>query len=168
MVASARAIGLPAGRGHAAAETFPIVSMVIAAVTLVAGPGLAALQSAFAVPAQADVMTSAAALGGGLSSVVTISTVLPALTLFAPLALIGILAYAASGAAQARGQPRPALFTLPGAAALARVKDAVRSAAVPEQYRSIINPRALEAAAIGGRPVLWLGTLVALTFAVTR
>jgi hypothetical protein len=168
MVAAARAIGLPAGRGHSSTETFPAVSAVIAAVTLVAGPALAAFQSVFANPAQADVMPSGPGFGGGLSSVVTVSTVLPALTLFAPLLLIGILAYSAAGAAGARGQPRPALFTLPGSAALARAREAMRSAAVPEQYRSIVNPRALEAAASGGRPVLWLAALVALAFAVTR
>jgi hypothetical protein len=82
--------------------------------------------------------------------------------------LIGFLGYAAAGATGARGQPRPALFTLPGTAAFARARDAVRSAAVPEQYRSIVNPRALEAAASGGRPVLWLAALVALAFAITR
>jgi hypothetical protein len=168
MVAGARAIGLPAGRGHAATETFPAVSMVIAAVTLVAGPGLGAFQSVFANPAQGDVMPSAAALGGEVTSVVTVSTVLPALTLFAPLLVIGAFAYIAAGAAAARGQPRPALFSLPGAALVARVRDVVRSAAVPEQYRSIVNPRALEAAASGGRPVLWVAALVSLGFAVTR
>jgi hypothetical protein len=168
MVAAARAIGLPAGRGHAATETFPAVSAVIAAVTLVAGPALAAFQSVFANPAQADLMPSASGFGAGVASVVTVSTVLPALTLFAPLLLIAIVAYTAAGAAGARGQPRPALFALPGSAALARAREAVRSVTVPEQYRSIVNPRAFEAAASGGRPVLWLAALVALAFAVTR
>jgi hypothetical protein len=168
MVAAARAIGLPAGRGHSAAETFPAVSAVIAAVTLAAGPGLAAFQSVFANPAQVDVMPSAPGLGGGLTSVVTVSTVLPALSLFAPLLVIAILGYLLAGAAAARGQSRPAVFALPGSAALARVREVLRSAAVPEQYRSIIDPPALEAAASGGRPLLWLAALVALAFAVTR
>jgi len=39
---------------------------------------------------------------------------------------------------------------------------------VPDQYRSIVNLRGLEKAAAGGRPVLWLATLVALAFAVNR
>jgi hypothetical protein len=39
---------------------------------------------------------------------------------------------------------------------------------MPEQYRSVLDLRALEAAAIGGRPVLWLASLAALAFAVTR
>jgi hypothetical protein len=51
---------------------------------------------------------------------------------------------------------------------MARIWDEIRAAAVPEQYRSIVNPRALEAAAAGGRPLLWLSALVALAYAVTR
>jgi hypothetical protein len=42
------------------------------------------------------------------------------------------------------------------------------AAAVPEQYRSIVNPRALEAAVAAGRPLFWLASLAALGFAVTR
>ncbi|TAN31888.1 hypothetical protein EPN29_11845 [bacterium] len=168
MVAAARAVGLPAGRGHAARETHPRVAMAIAALTLVAGPALAALQSVFANPAQANVMPLAGALSGSLTSVVTVSTVLPALTLLAPLLVLGVLAYGFAGAAQVRGQARPPLFAVPGAGGIARARELVRSAAVPEQYRSILNLRALEAAATGGRPVLWLAALVALAFAVSR
>jgi hypothetical protein len=169
MVAAARAIGLPAGRGHPVSETFPRAAMAIAALTLVAGPGLALVQSAFANPAQADVMPLAGgSLGGGLTSVVSISTVLPVVTLFMPLLVLGALGYAFAGALSGRGQPRPPLFAMPGAAALERMREFVRAVAVPEQYRSIVNPRALEVAAAGGRPLLWLAALVALAYAVTR
>jgi hypothetical protein len=44
----------------------------------------------------------------------------------------------------------------------------LRSATVPEHYRSIVNPSALEKAAAGGKPLLWLAALVALAFAVNR
>jgi len=44
----------------------------------------------------------------------------------------------------------------------------IRAATVPEQYRSILSVRELEAAAVGASPVLWLAALVALAFAVTR
>src|SRR5260221_5897912 len=54
MVAGARGIGLPAGRGRPVIDTFPRVSMAIAALTLVAGPALAVIQATFASPAQAD------------------------------------------------------------------------------------------------------------------
>jgi hypothetical protein len=65
-------------------------------------------------------------------------------------------------------QSRPALFDLPAARALARVRSTAAALSVPEQYRSIFNPRALEMAVAGGRPLLWLASLVALAFAVTR
>lgn len=169
MVAAARAIGLPAGRGHAANETFPRIAMALAALILVAGPALPVIVSGFAIPAQAGVMQDVAgSLGGGLVSVNTVQTALPALTLFAPLLLLGAIAYGITGVFRARGQARPPVFPIPGAAAFGRLRDAVRSATVPEQYRSIVNPRALEMAAAGGRPLLWLAGLAALAFAVNR
>jgi hypothetical protein len=169
MVAAARAIGLPAGRGHPASETFPGVAMAIAALIIVAGPALPLLLSAFAIPAQTDVMpTPAGVLGGNLISVVTVQSELPALTLLAPLVLLGAIAYGITGVLGLRTQPRPPLFSIPGAVAFGRLRDSIRSASVPEQYRSILDPRALERAAAGGRPLLWLAGLVALAFAVNR
>jgi hypothetical protein len=168
MVAAARAIGLPAGRGRAANETFPRVAMALAGMILVAGPALPLVLSAFALPAQADVMPAAAgSLGGGLVSVVTIQTELPALTLFAPLLLLAAIAFGVTGVS-VRSQARPPLFSIPGISTFERLRDAARGATVPEEYRSILNPRALERAAAGGRPLLWLAGLVALAFAVNR
>ncbi len=169
MVAAARAIGLPAGRGHPASETFPRIAMALAALTLVAGPALAVVQSAFASPAQADVMPfPGGAVTGGLTSVLSVSTVLPVVTLFIPLLVLGALAYGAAGAFKIRGGARPPLFETPGAVAIGRMRELVRAAVVPEQYRSIFNPRAIEAAAAGGRPLMWLAALAALAYAVTR
>ena len=143
--------------------------MIVAALTLAAGPALAAIQAALANPAQADVMPLApGAVSGGLTSVVTVSTVLPALALFLPLLIIGVLAYGAAATAVIRTQSRPPLFEVPWAVARSRVRQAVASASVPERYRSILDLRALEAAAAGGRPLLWLASLVALGIAVTR
>ncbi|MDQ6876356.1 MAG: hypothetical protein M3082_01395 [Candidatus Dormibacteraeota bacterium] len=169
LVAAARAISLPAGRGHPATETFPAVATALAALVLVAGPGLAVMFSAFAIPAQSDIVaTPAGALGGSLTSVVTVQSELPALTLFAPLLLLGAIAFAVTGGFGIRGQARPPVIVMPGAGAFGRLRDAVRSAAVPEQYRSIVNLRGLENAAAGGRPLLWLAGLVALAIAVNR
>jgi hypothetical protein len=169
MVAGARATGLPAGRGRPTSETFPRVAITAAALTLAAGPALAAIQSAIANPAQAAVMPLPfGSLGGGLTSVVTVTTVLPVVTLFAPLLIIGVLAFGAANTALIRTQSRPPLLQIPAAAALDRVRRAVRSATLPEQYRSLVNPRAIEAAVSGGRPVLWLASLAALAYAVTR
>ncbi|HEY8863445.1 MAG TPA: hypothetical protein VIO37_04665 [Candidatus Dormibacteraeota bacterium] len=168
MVAGARAIGLPGGRGRPINESFPRVAMTIAALTVAAGPALAVLQYVFT-RAQADVMPNAqGALSGGFTSVVTVSTVLPAVALFVPLLIIGVLAFGAANMAVIRTQPRPPLFTIPGAGAIARVRSELASASVPEQYRSIVNLPALEAAAAAGRPLLWIASLAALGFAISR
>jgi len=169
MVAGARATGLPAGRGRPISETFPRVAMAVAALTIAAGPALAVIQSALANPAQAAVMPLPfGSLGGGLTSVVTVTTVLPVVALFAPLLVIGVLAFGAANTALIRTQARPPLLGLPVAAAVVRLRNAVRSATVPDQYRSLISAQTLETAVAGGRPVLWLAALVALAFAVTR
>jgi hypothetical protein len=188
MVAAARAVGLPAGRGHPAIETSPRTAMVLAVVLLIAGAALPVVVSLLALPAQADVMPRTAGLGSGLVSVTTVQTELPALTLFAPLLLLGAIAYGITGGfGPQRGSRRPAVvadqnatstsrsaptrppvFSVPGLEAPKRWLDAARSAAVPDQYRSIVNFRALEKAAAGGRPMLWLAALVALAYAVNR
>jgi hypothetical protein len=169
MVAGARATGLPAGRGRPTNETFPRVAMTVAALTLAAGPALAAFQSAFANPAQADVMASApGSVSGGLTSVVTVSTVLPVVALFVPLLIIAVIAYGAAGTALIHTHSRPPAFEIPWTVARSRIRRALVAASVPERYRTIFNVRALETAAVSGRPVLWLASLVALGFAVTR
>jgi hypothetical protein len=169
MVGGARAIGLPGGRGHPAAETFPRVAMVVAAMTMVAGPALAAIQLGFANPVAAQVMqATAGSLSGGLTSVVTVSSSLPVVTLFVPLLGMVVLFYAITNMSAIHTQARPPIFTLPTPNVLDRARAAIRSATVPEQYRTVLSVRELEAAAAGGRPVLWLAALIALAFAVTR
>ena len=92
MVGGARAIGLPGGRGHPEAETFPRLSLAIAAGIFIAGPAAAAIQLGYADPVAAEVMPgSASSLGGGLISIVTVSSVLPVVTLLIPLLLLAIL-----------------------------------------------------------------------------
>jgi hypothetical protein len=169
MVGGARAIGLPGGRGHPAEETFPRISLLIALLALVAGPALAAVKVAYADPVAAEVMpSSAGTLTGGLTELVTVSSVLAVVTLFVPLLLLGVVAYVIAGTSTIRTQARPALFQAPAAAAVARMRKAISTATVPEQYRTVLNMRELEVAASAGHPVLWLGALVALGFAVTR
>jgi hypothetical protein len=67
-----------------------------------------------------------------------------------------------------RVQARPALFPLPATELFVRVREQLRAATIPDQYRSLVDLRALEAAATRGGPLLWLAALVALAFAVTR
>ena len=141
--------------------------MGIALLTLLAGPAIAAVQTGFANPVATEVM-STTALGGGLTTVVTVSSVLPAVTLFAPLLILGILVYAVAGTSAIHTQARAALFKLPEGGIWQRARETVRALTVPEQYRSILNIRELEIAAVGGQPLLWLAALAALAFAVTR
>jgi len=169
VVAGARAIGLPGGRGHPATETFPVASMSIALLMIIAGPALALLQSGFANPVAVEVMRSqSASLGGGLTSVVTTSSLLPVVTLFIPLLVIAVAVYFATNTRAIRTQARPALFAPPTVELAQRVRAAFRNATVPEEYRSIFNLRELESAAARGNPIVWLVALVALGFAVTR
>src|SRR5665213_71415 len=50
MVAAARAVGLPAGRGHPAIETFPRTAMALAAVLVIAGAALPLVVTTLALP----------------------------------------------------------------------------------------------------------------------
>jgi hypothetical protein len=169
IIGAARAIGLPAGRGHPVSETAPRVAMGLAAVTVVAGPALGLVLAILAMPALNDVMPAETGVpAAGVESVVTVSTVLPALALFTPVMLLAVLAYIGAGPPVVRAQARPALFTLPATELFGRMRAQVRAATIPDQYRSLVDLRALEAAATGGGPLLWLAALVALAFAVTR
>jgi hypothetical protein len=169
IIAAARAVGLPAGRGHPASETEPRVAMGLALAIVVAGPALGLVLAGLATPAQAVVMPAPAGVSlGSVTSVVTVSTVLPAVVLFTPVLLLAVLAYYYGGRMTVRAQARAAFVVLPGTDRLARLREELRRATVPAQYRSLVDLRALEAAATGGGPLLWLAALVALAFAVTR
>ncbi|TMB96318.1 MAG: hypothetical protein E6J40_10105 [Chloroflexi bacterium] len=169
IIGAARAIGLPGGRGHPVSETAPRTALGLAAVTVILGPMLGLLLAAVALPALGDVMQVPAGVSiANATSVVTVSTVLPAFALFTPVLVLALAAYIAAGPPPVKALARPALFTLPGTLFFARVREGVRTAAIPAQYRSLLDLRALEAAATGGGPLLWLAALVALAFAVTR
>lgn len=169
VVAGARAIGLPGGRGHPSAETLPAAAMTIALLTLIAGPGLALFASGFANPVAAEVMrSSASTLGGGATSIVTTSSLLPAVTLFVPLLVIAVAMYFATSTSAIKTQARPALFAVPSLRVVERLRVALQTATVPEEYRSIFSLRELETAAARGNPIVWVVVLLALGFAVSR
>ena len=107
-------------------------------------------------------------VGVRFSTVITTSTVLPAISLFLPLLLIAALAYPGMDAGRISAQPRPAVLQLDTPRWWWRLRDTAAAARMPDQYRSLWNPRQLELAASSARPVLWLAALVALAFAVTR
>ncbi|HKC19655.1 MAG TPA: hypothetical protein VKE27_08475, partial [Candidatus Dormibacteraeota bacterium] len=125
--------------------------------------------SGFAYPVAGVVMRSqATSLGGGLTSIVTTSSLLPAVTLFTPLLVIAVAVYFATNTKAIRTQARPALFAVPRLQVGDQVRAAWSRATVPEDYRSTFNLRALESAAGRGNPIVWLAALVALGFAVAR
>lgn len=168
IVASARAIGLEPAESSSPVA-YPRVAAAIALLTIVAGPALAALKAGLADPVVAEVMRPAAgALTPRLTEVVTTTTVLPALSLFLPLLVIGALAYPGIGTSHVTPEPRPAVLQLAAPRWWVQAKRLALAARVPEQYRSLVNPRELELAGSKGRPFLWLAALVALAFAVTR
>src|SRR5260370_1166219 len=130
---------------------------------------VAAVLAVLATPAQAVVMPAPPGVSlGSVTSVVTVSTVLPAVALFTPVVLLAVLAYYYGRPMTVRAQARAAFVVLPGTDRLARLSEELRRATVPAQYRSLVDLRAIEAAATGGGPLLWLAALVALAFAVTR
>ena len=168
--AAARSVGLPAGHGRPSTETFPAVAAVLGGLAVVTGPALG-LAFVAGATAAADVMTTQSGAGqNGVGSIVTVSTQIPAIALLGPLLLVGAiaLAFAKPIRSAARSESRPPLFRLYGAELYGRLAEQVRGAAVPGEYRSLFNPGALESAAAGGAPILWLASLVALAFAVTR
>src|SRR5207253_10426127 len=126
----------------------------------------AAFQLGFANPVAAEVMrSSAASLGGGPTSVITVSSVLPAVTLFAPLLVIALVAYSLSTTSAIKTQARLPLFKLPSFAAVDQARAALRSATFPGQYRPILTVRDLEPPAAGGGRVRCLAARVRLAFA---
>ncbi|HEV2217467.1 MAG TPA: hypothetical protein VGV88_07830 [Candidatus Dormibacteraeota bacterium] len=168
--AAARSVGLPAGRRRQASDALALVAAVLGVMVLASGPAVAALAS-LATDAIAGVM--ALPIGGLAAdpfSIITVSTRLPAAALFGPLLLLGAAAVALSkpGPTTTAAQSRAPLFTVPGIAVLTAMRERLRSLKVPQQYRSLFDPAAMEAVAAGGRPVLWLASLVALAVAVTR
>ena len=167
---AARSVGLTAGRRRQAPELLALVATVLGALVLAAGPAVAALAAMAADAISAVIPLPTGGLGPDAASIVTESTALPAVALFLPLLLLGAAAIAFSrpAAAPATAQSKAPLFELPGAAATAAFITRLRAWRVPEEYRSIFGASALETAAAGAQPALWIAALLALAIAITR
>jgi len=168
--AAARSVGLPAGRRRQATEGLTLVAAVLAVTVLAAGPAIAALASITS-DVIAGVMTlPTGGLAPDLLSIITVSTRLPAVALFGPLLLLAAVAVGLSkpGPATTAAQSKAPLFEVPGASLAVSLRDQLRAWTIPGQYRSLFDPLALERVAAGGRPLLWLASLVALAIAVSR
>ena len=166
--AAARSIRLPSGAPGQAPDGRPLVAAGLAVVALAAGPALGAVYATgFSI---AELVLPFTGATPALATVATVSTVLPAVVLLGPLLVITAVALALARPIDAtpRSELAPPLFSLAAARHLERAWASVRSASVPEQYRSMFNARALEGAVAAGRPVLWLTAVLALCIAVTR
>jgi formate hydrogenlyase subunit 3/multisubunit Na+/H+ antiporter MnhD subunit len=141
------------------------------------GVGIGVLETLLALPVAAEAIGSpASAVTGGYTAVVTASGGWAAVTLGAPLLLLAAGAALVSRSVWARWPARPValkpppppFLALPTSRLGARLTGAGRGLRLPEQYRSLVNPAALEAAAATGRPWLWGAITMALIIAVTR
>ncbi len=173
--AAARGLQLP-GRARGAEPSQSVYGAGLAGVALLAGGALAGvIVSGISVPAVAEVMTiPGGSIGGGLSAVVTLSGWWPALALGAPVAVLMAAIFAAGlrwGQAPAPARTAAAstpYFEPPWRGYPGRLVDAALSLRIPEQYRSLADLAAVEAAMARGQPVLWAVLLLVLAVAVNR
>ena len=146
------------------------------ALGLFAGVGLGVLDTLVAVPVAQESMGSAAsALTGSFTTVVTASGGWGALTLGSPLLILVLVAALLTRSTWSRellrtvgAEQPPPLFELPAFRPIGRLALRLKALALPGQYRSLLDPRALEAAATSGRPWFWAAVTLVLVVAVTR
>lgn len=174
--AAARALRLP-GRGRGAEPSASLPGAALAGVAALVGGALAGvLVGGISVPAVAEVMTfPVGAVSGGWFAVATLSGAWPAVALGAPVVvlLLGVLLFGVTGRAAEAERARPSaagkpLFELPWAGYPERLVDRAGGLRIPEQYRSLLDPGAIEAAMARGQPVLWAVLLLVLAVAVNR
>ena len=168
--AAARAMRLPPGTGLETGHPSSLPVLVLGLAMFVLGPALALLVNAIALPATNAVMSVApGVLSGGSTSVDTDSTAVPAVALFAPLLVLAAVGAFIAGrpSGPAREAVPPPLFRLPSTTLVSEGRPA-RSISIPDQYRSLVDLRSLEAAAARGRPLFWLAVVAALVIAVNR
>lgn len=175
VAAGARAWWLPAD-GEPAAARLSGVGAGLAVVALAGGAALGSLESALAIPAAAEVIAvPATALAASPSGVITASGAWPSLAFGVPMLLLG-------GIAVYLGRSRLAEGALPAArrrtvrpmiaSRLAGRLDAgvagQRSWRLPDEYRTLFDPRALDTTVSAGRPLLWIVVAVGLAYVITR
>ena len=173
--ASARALRLPAlGRGAEPGGSSP-GAVASGAVVLLAGALAGVVTTYVSLPATTEVMTfPVAAVAGGALRVETTSGAWAAVALGVPatVLLLGIAAAArlwpAGEEAVRRQGVVPPLFALPWRGYPDLWVDRLTSLRIPEEYRSLADPRTLEAAMARGQPVLWVVLLLVLAAAVNR
>lgn len=173
--ACARALRLPPlGRGAEAGGSRR-GALLGAAIALGAGVLAGVTVTYLLLPAVLEVMTlPVAAVAGGRLTVTTVAGTWSAVPLGAPAAVVFIALVVAARVwpAPVDESSRPAatgpLLDLPAPAWSGRAWDRLAQVRVPEQYRSLADPRALEAAMARGQPVLWAVLVLVLAVAINR
>lgn len=173
--AAARALRLP-GRGRGAESCQSVPGAALAGVAILVGGVLAGvLVGTVAVPATAEVMTfPVGAVAGGPLAVSTLSGSWAAVALGAPAALVLVAVLGAGLVSGASPVPNiavvvpPPFFHVPWRGYPERLVDGLFGLRIPDEYRSLLDPRSIESAMARGQPVLWAVLLLALAIAVNR
>jgi hypothetical protein len=174
--AAARALRLPAF-GRSAEPSASVAGASLAGGLILVGGALAGvLVAGVSIPAVAEVMTfpvGAVTASGQL--VATLSGAWPAIALGAPVIVLTVAVVAASRIRPAApadvehsATGGPPFFEVPWEGFGQRLGDRLARVKVPEQYRSLLDPAAVEAAMARGQPVLWAVLLLVLAVAVNR
>src|SRR5207302_3706167 len=154
---AARALRLPVAERGAEAGGSAAGAGLAAGILLAGGAGMALIVSRICVPATAEVMpVPPGVIGGDGIAVLTTPGAWAAVALGLPLLLLAaVAALAARGAAPVAvaREPSPPLLAAPWADRPARLRARLLAWSVPEQYRSLVNPRAIEAAMGRGQPL---------------
>jgi hypothetical protein len=174
--AAARALRLPAF-GRSAEPSQSLAGASLAGALILFGGALAGvLVAGISIPAVAEVMTfPVGAVTASPVLVATLSGAWPAIALGAPVIVLTLAVVAAS---RLRPPPRaeieqpasagPPFFEVPWEGFGQRLGDRLAGLKVPDQYRSLLDPAAVEAAMARGQPVLWAVLLLVLAVAVNR
>jgi hypothetical protein len=174
--AAARALRLPAfGRSAEPSQSLAGASLA-GGLILVGGALAGVLVAGISIPAVAEVMTfPVGAVTASPLLVATLSGAWPAIALGAPVIVLTLAVVAAS---RLRPPPRaeieqpasagPPFFEVPWEGFGQRLGDRLAGLKVPDQYRSLLDPAAVEAAMARGQPVLWAVLLLVLAVAVNR
>jgi hypothetical protein len=194
LAAVARATWLPA---PAARSGSPVGLAVGAGLLLAAGVGLGGLASLVAAPVASDLAppgshgAAVSYLGGGAVGVTVPSGSWPAGALGGAVAIVGVVLLAIVGLLRRPGrepvrplsgvEEEPArgrrsvsglevkpLIEPPWRDLRDRLATRLRGLRVPSQYRSLVRPNAVAAAATRGRPWFWALVTLALALVVTR
>jgi formate hydrogenlyase subunit 3/multisubunit Na+/H+ antiporter MnhD subunit len=191
LAAAARGLRLPREEEEEEEASSPAGAAGLAAAALAAGIALTGVLAYLAIPAAAELVpppagravqagvSAAAILGPGSLAVSTASAGWAAALLAGPLVLLGLAAAVLLRALSGRLRAAPPkvialetaplpLFQLPLAGLPGRLRAGLGRVQLPDQYRSLFRPAAIQQAVSSGEPWFWAAATIVLAIAVTR